>query len=127
MNLKFRRQHPFGNYVLDFYCHEIKLCVEADGGIHNEKDIIEYDIERTKVLNENGISVLRFTNEAIINSIGKVIIEIIEFVKGEIRWVVKKTNSYLMGVKFKQLEVPQKRKIQKYLKKQVNLFKFSPN
>ena len=49
MNLKFRRQHPFGNYVLDFYCHQIKLCIEADGGIHNEKDIREYDIERTKI------------------------------------------------------------------------------
>lgn len=49
MNLKFRRQHPFGKYILDFYCNEIKLCVEADGSIHNEKDIAEYDIERTKV------------------------------------------------------------------------------
>jgi very-short-patch-repair endonuclease len=81
MNLKFRRQHPFGNYVLDFYCHEIKLCIEADGGIHNEKDIKAYDIERTKVLNENGISVLRFTNKAIIETIDEVLNQIEEFVK----------------------------------------------
>ena len=45
MNLKFRRQHPFGNYGLDFYCHQIKLCIEADGVIHKEKDIKHsYDI-----------------------------------------------------------------------------------
>ena|SRR5665647_688675 len=83
MNLKFRRQHPFGNYVLDFYCHEKKLCVEADGSIHNEKDIAAYDIERTKVLNESSITVLRFKNEAIINTITTVINKIEEFVKNK--------------------------------------------
>jgi len=81
MNLKFRRQHPFGNYVLDFYCHELKLCVEADGSIHQEKDIAEYDIERTRVLNESGITVLRFSNEAIIDTITRVINEIEKYVK----------------------------------------------
>lgn len=65
MNLKFRRQHPFGNYVLDFYCHQIKLCIEADGGIHKEKDVKQYDIKRTRILNENGITVLRFANQEI--------------------------------------------------------------
>jgi very-short-patch-repair endonuclease len=80
-NLKFRRQHPFGNYVLDFYCHEKKLCIEADGGIHNEKDIAAYDIERTKVLNENGITVLRFTNEEIITKMETVINTIEAFLK----------------------------------------------
>ena len=63
--LKFRRQHPFENYVLDFYCHEVKMVVEADGGIHNEKDVIEYDNARTAKLREAGIVVLRFTNEEI--------------------------------------------------------------
>lgn len=83
MNLKFRRQHPFGNYVLDFYCHEIKLCIEADGSIHNEKDIKEYDIERTKVLNENGITVLRFTNKEIIDTIATVILKIEAYVQNK--------------------------------------------
>ena len=32
---KFRRQHPFPPYVLDFYCHELKLAIELDGGLHN--------------------------------------------------------------------------------------------
>ena len=83
MNLKFRRQHPYGNYVLDFYCHEIKLCIEADGGIHNEKDIKEYDIKRTKGLNENGITVLRFTNKEIIETIATVVNTIQAFVKNK--------------------------------------------
>jgi very-short-patch-repair endonuclease len=64
-NLKFRRQHPFENFVLDFYCHEVKLVIEADGNIHNEKDVIEYDNARTARLNEEGITVLRFTNDEI--------------------------------------------------------------
>ena len=80
MNLKFRRLHPFGNYVLDFYCHEVKLCVETDGSIHHEKDIAAYDEYRPKVLNENEITVLRITNREIIESITSVIIKIEEFV-----------------------------------------------
>jgi very-short-patch-repair endonuclease len=42
-NLKFRRQHAFDNYILDFYCHKIKLAIEVDGGIHNDRDIAAYD------------------------------------------------------------------------------------
>ena len=64
---KFRRQHPMDKFVLDFYCHEIKLCIEADGGIHEQEAVREYDADRTRLLNENGISVLRFTNEEIIH------------------------------------------------------------
>jgi len=63
--IKFRRQHPFENYVLDFYCHEVKLAIEADGGIHNEPDVVQYDNARTARLQESGIAVFRFTNEQI--------------------------------------------------------------
>ena len=72
-NLKFRRQHPFDKYVLDFYCHEIKLCIEADGNVHNVKEIADYDAERTKFLNAEGITVMRFKNEEIINKITDVV------------------------------------------------------
>ena len=37
--LKFRRQHPIWNYVVDFYCHGIKLVIELDGGIHDAEDV----------------------------------------------------------------------------------------
>jgi very-short-patch-repair endonuclease len=67
--LKFRRQHPLGNYVADFYCHEKKLVIELDGAIHDTKENIEYDKARTNQLNQEGISVVRFRNEEVINDI----------------------------------------------------------
>ena len=82
LDLKFRRQHPFGNYVLDFYCHECKLCIEADGAIHLEKDVIEYDEARTKFLNENNITVLRFTNDEIIYKLDAVKEKLKTIIKG---------------------------------------------
>lgn len=68
-NCKFRRQHALKNYVADFYCHEAKLVIELDGGIHGEQDQKEYDRDRTSVLNEYGIKVIRFQNEEVINNI----------------------------------------------------------
>ena len=40
---KFRRQHPIGKFIVDFYCHEKKLVIELDGGIHNNVDVKERD------------------------------------------------------------------------------------
>ncbi|MFL5811062.1 MAG: endonuclease domain-containing protein, partial [Flavisolibacter sp.] len=70
---KFRRQHPLANYILDFYCHECKLAVELDGYHHNKKEVKEYDDARTKVLNELGISVLRFWNHEVMEHPEKVL------------------------------------------------------
>lgn len=65
---KFRRQHPKLGFILDFYCHEAKLCVELDGSQHNEDEQVKYDKERTKILNEKqGIHVIRFWNSDILN------------------------------------------------------------
>ena len=55
----FRRQHPFGIYILDFY--EANLAIEIDGGIHLAQK--EYDKERTEYLVSSGLKVLRFKNE----------------------------------------------------------------
>ncbi len=56
---KFRRQHPAKNFILDFYCHQLKLAIELDGGIHTDLDQADYDRGRTYELNELGIEVLR--------------------------------------------------------------------
>jgi methylmalonyl-CoA mutase cobalamin-binding domain/chain len=64
---KFRRQHPIGSYILDFYCHEAKLAVELDGSGHLEEKQIKHDEERTQALNELGIRVLRFWNSDVLN------------------------------------------------------------
>jgi very-short-patch-repair endonuclease len=66
---KFRRQHPLGRFVLDFYCHEAKLCVELDGGQHAEPAQADYDRERTAWLNQEGIRVIRFWNTDVLNNI----------------------------------------------------------
>ena len=63
---KFRRQHPVGGYILDFYCHEKKLAVELDGGQHNEPEQRKHDEARTDWLKEQGIEVLRFWNNDVL-------------------------------------------------------------
>lgn len=70
---KFRRQHPIAGYVLDFYCHVCKLAIELDGAQHNEAEEREYDIARTKLLNEHGITVLRFWNNEVMDDVGEVV------------------------------------------------------
>ncbi|WP_173066555.1 YgiQ family radical SAM protein [Sulfurimicrobium lacus] len=63
-NLKFRRQHPVGRYILDFFCAEKNLAIELDGGQHAEQ--VQHDEERSKFLQEQGIKVLRFWNNDVL-------------------------------------------------------------
>ena len=60
--LKFRRQYPIGEYIVDFMCKEIKLIIEIDGGQHNNPSNIEYDKKRTKFLEAKGYKIIRFWN-----------------------------------------------------------------
>ena len=62
---KFRRQHPFENYILDFVCLEEKLVVEVDGSQHFEQ--INKDEVRTKILEKAGFRVMRFWNNQVMN------------------------------------------------------------
>lgn len=66
MNLKFRRQHVIQPYIVDFYCHEIGLVIELDGGQHGMDDAIEYDAERTKFLEALGLTVVRYWNHDVL-------------------------------------------------------------
>ena len=68
-NLKFRRQHPIGPYVADFFCHKLKLIIEVDGGIHDLKETKINDEEREKFLTESGYSVIRFSNKQVYNEL----------------------------------------------------------
>ncbi len=61
----FRRQHPVGPYVLDFYCPSAKLVVELDGDQHGTDKGLAHDAARTRFLNRKGIRVLRFANNDI--------------------------------------------------------------
>ena len=73
-NLKFRRQHPISLYIADFYCHELKLIIEIDGGYHSAEDQILRDKERTEVLNFNDIEVIRFTNQQVEQELDSVLL-----------------------------------------------------
>jgi very-short-patch-repair endonuclease len=59
--IKFRRQHPLGTFILDFYCPQSKLVIEIDGPSHSEQ--VEYDMQRTAWLECQGCHVIRFTNQ----------------------------------------------------------------
>ena len=63
---KFRRQHPFLDYVLDFVCLERRLVVEVDGGQHLDD---ERDKERDKRLQDAGFRILRFWNNQVLRDI----------------------------------------------------------
>lgn len=75
---KFRRQHPLGIFVADFYCHRLKLVIEVDGSIHKRKEVAEHDRYRQRLIEEDGMKVVRFTNEQIETDIENVIVAIQE-------------------------------------------------
>lgn len=79
-NLKFRRQHPILNYVVDFYCHKLKLVIEINGGYHANKEQIEKDNQRSENLIFNELKVIRFTNSQVKDNIADVLIGIEEVI-----------------------------------------------
>jgi cyclase len=74
--LKFRRQHPLGIYIADFYCHPIKLIIELDGKIHDKPEVKILDEQRETELKNWGYEVIRFTNDALYKEIEKVLLTI---------------------------------------------------
>lgn len=67
--VKFFRQYSIGPYVLDFYCPEVRVAIELDGGYHIKNEQKEYDKERTWFLRDKDIFVLRFWNNDILNNL----------------------------------------------------------
>ena len=84
MGFKFRRLHPLKYFIADFYCHEAMLVIELDGSIHELENIKQYDQRREAIINELGITVLRFTNEEIFS---------------EADFIVEKIKAHLMNYK----------------------------
>ena len=78
--LKFRRQHPILFYIADFYCHALHLIIEIDGGYHDTIEQKVKDDERTEHLKSNGITLIRFSNEEVLNNMDGVIEEIIRII-----------------------------------------------
>jgi very-short-patch-repair endonuclease len=66
---RFRRQRPFGPYIVDFYCAAQRLVIEIDGESHATADALAYDAERTAFLHGLGLRVIRFSNHDVITNL----------------------------------------------------------
>ncbi len=82
---KFRRQHPIGIYIADFFCHKAKLVIELDGSVHNNEDVKVNDEMRQKDLQNWGYAVIRFKNEQVFKQIDDVLYNISEIVNNIIK------------------------------------------
>ena len=78
---KFRRQHPVGQFIVDFYCPGQGLVIEIDGGVHLLEEKVEKDANRTAELDRLGLKVIRFTNDEVQTDIINVITKIKEALK----------------------------------------------
>jgi very-short-patch-repair endonuclease len=67
LGLKFTRQKPLDEYIVDFYCRDYMLAIEIDGDSHGEQE--DYDQKRTEDLNVLSVTVIRFTNEEVMRNI----------------------------------------------------------
>jgi cyclase len=73
LGIKFRRQHPINQYIVDFYSHELKIVIEVDGLIHLRDDIIEKDKLREQQIQSLDLIVIRFTNDEIFQNLKGVV------------------------------------------------------
>ena len=71
--VKFRRQHPVGQFIVDFFCPVKELVIEIDGGIHFEEEVKERDENRTAELERYDLKVIRFTNDEVLNDLDGVL------------------------------------------------------
>jgi very-short-patch-repair endonuclease len=67
---RFRRQHPMGGYIADFYCHSLRLVIEVDGAVHDLQK--GYDAVRDAWFRAQGYTVLRLSNEKVLGDLGGV-------------------------------------------------------
>ena len=71
--LKFRRQHQYGDYITDFYCHEAQLVIECDGLAHGANEGWHHDQTRDAYMISQGLRVLRFSNDEVLSEIEAVL------------------------------------------------------
>ncbi|HPI67191.1 MAG TPA: DUF559 domain-containing protein [bacterium] len=79
LGYKFRRQQGIDKYVVDFYCPELKLILEIDGGTHQLNGAFIYDEQRQKYLESKGLIVKRYSNDFILNTLNAVLDDLYAF------------------------------------------------
>ncbi len=90
LGYKFRRQHGIKEYVVDFYCPELKLAIEADGDSHDTPDAKRCDARRQRSIEKEGVRFLRFADDEILGSPGKVI----QHIEEEVRRLSGRDNAH---------------------------------
>ena len=81
LDYKFKRQYSIDHFVVDFYCPELKLAIEADGGSHIEPERKKYDIRREKYLKKFGVSFVRIKDEELFGNPNKAFAKIEDAIK----------------------------------------------
>lgn len=71
--LRFKAQHPIDRFIVDFYCHKVKLVIEIDGEVHEMVEQAERDQGRTAELEAFGLKVLRFSNQEVFENLEDVL------------------------------------------------------
>ena len=77
---RFLRQYSIGCYVVDFYCPQLRLAIEADGESHATEDAVTYDRNRQEKIEAYGIQFLRFKDEEIFHTMEGVLERIETFI-----------------------------------------------
>ncbi|HKY64703.1 MAG TPA: endonuclease domain-containing protein [bacterium] len=75
-NLKFRRQHGIGPYIVDFYCAEKNLVVEIDGDVHAKPDKVKNDQEREAYLRKLNVKICRYCNFDVLKNLEGVLLDL---------------------------------------------------
>ena len=70
---EFRRQRAIGRFIVDFYCHELRLIVELDGDVHPEANQSDRDQARTEWLEAQGYRLMRFRNDEVMQNVDAVL------------------------------------------------------
>ncbi len=76
LKVEFHRQVPMLSFIVDFYCHEIKLVIEINGSSHNHDEVIQYDNYRQELIEKYGVTFLRFLDIDVRNNLQNVLKEI---------------------------------------------------
>ena len=80
---RFRRQHPLGSFIVDFFCPEARLVIEVDGGQHTEDNA--HDFARTEWLEARGYRVVRFWNSDVLSKTEDVLVAVLDALRARPR------------------------------------------
>jgi very-short-patch-repair endonuclease len=81
LGYEFHRQVPVDRFIIDFYCHELLLAIEVDGVSHDSEAAKAKDADRQAIIEEHGVSFLRFLDEDVLNNLDGVVEEIRKWIE----------------------------------------------